>query len=99
MKKIIGPRRSGKTTELIKEAAETRKYILVTSRSQAERMFHQAREMELDINFPVTVEEFKKTHFVGTTIQRNGLLVDDALIVLQDLLHIQVHAAVVSNDE
>lgn len=83
---IIGKRCSGKTTELIKKSAEKRIYILVATRHRAEALDKYAKNMGLDIPFPVTIEEYLKgSKFRGSCIRRDGLLIDDADDVLQQI--------------
>lgn len=83
---IIGKRCSGKTTELIKESAEKQIYILVGTRHRAEALANRAKDMGLDIPFPVTIEEYLKgSKFRGSCIRRDGLLIDDADDVLQQI--------------
>ena len=79
------PRRTGKTTSLIKKSAETGTYILVSDRNTALNLADQAREMGLNIPFPVTVQEyFSSGGFRGSFI--NHIFIDDADRVLQSML-------------
>lgn len=83
---IIGKRCSGKTTELIKESAEKQIYILVGTNAMARCVFDMAKEMGLNIPFPVTVYEyFRGAKFRGSSIRRDGLLIDDADVVFQQI--------------
>lgn len=75
---IVGSRNSGKTTELIKRSATDGLYILTGTKRQARCIFDQARDMGYDIPFPVTWAEFQKGHFQGSSIQKDGLLIDEA---------------------
>ena len=75
---ILGSRGSGKSTELIKRSAEEGLYILTSTRKQAEYLVEQAKKMGYNIPFPVTWEEFVESHFRGSCIRRDGLLIDDA---------------------
>lgn len=79
---IVGSRRSGKTTELIKRAATDNLYILTGTTAQARYIFDQAKEMGYDIPFPVTWEDFQRTEFRGSSIKRDGLLIDELEHVL-----------------
>lgn len=55
---IIGGRRQcGKTTELIKIAHEEHLYIVCASRQRVNHISKLAREMELDIPLPISVDE------------------------------------------
>ena len=74
----IGGRNSGKSTHLIKRAHEEGLYILVSNERRAADMFKQAKEMNLDIPFPITVKEyFRSSGLIGTSATRNGILIDD----------------------
>lgn len=53
----IGGRRSGRTTDCIKWAAEHNAYIVCANHNQARRIADQAREMDLNIRFPITFDE------------------------------------------
>ena len=83
---IIGKRGTGKTTELIEKSAEKQIYILTATKLRARSLFNSARERGLYIPFPVTLEEyFKGDKFKGSSIRRDGLLIDDADDVLQQI--------------
>lgn len=84
MQITIGEKRSG-TTKLIKRSATERIHILTTTRSQAYKIAKQAREMGLNIPYPVTIEEYFKHKFRGTDIDRKGMLIDDVDLVLQHI--------------
>lgn len=74
---ILGTRRSGKTTELIKRSARDGLYILTSTKGKARQLFDQARAIGYEIPFPVTWEDFQRCHFHGSVIQIEGLLIDD----------------------
>lgn len=83
---IIGKRCSGKTTRLIKRSAKEGKYILTATKLMARCIADQAKDMGLDIPFPVTVDEYLRGNkFRGSSIRRDGLLIDDLELVLQTL--------------
>ena len=76
----IGKRGSGKSTKLIKRAAAEGKYILVATHAQAHCLFKQAKDMGLDILYPITPNELKTiTHM---HILDKGILIDELDIVL-----------------
>lgn len=85
----IGKRQSGKTTKLIKRAAEEDLYILTANKDMASCIFRQAKEMGFDILFPLTVDEFmnglKIRQCRGVPIK--GVLIDEAEMVLNEFLH------------
>lgn len=83
---VIGERCSGKTTRLIERSAKEGRYILVANKAMARCIADQAKEMGLDIPFPVTLDEYLRGNkFQGSSIRRDGLLIDDLDMVL-DLL-------------
>lgn len=81
MKKIIKPRGKGKTTELIKLSAETNTYILVANRSRQKMVAELAHSMNMNIPYPVTVDDYMRSQFRGSFIKH--ILIDDADDVLQ----------------
>ena len=92
MKKIIKPRGKGKTTELIKLSAETNTYILVANKMRQIAVAELARSMNIDIPYPVTVEDYMRTHFRGSFIK--NILIDDADAVLQSIFNTVVIDAI-----
>ena len=83
MQITIGERCSGKTTKLIKRSAAEGSYILVATKCQAEKIAKQAREMGIDIPYPVTVEAYLNYKFHGSNITRKGILIDEVDLVLK----------------
>lgn len=85
---IIGKRGYGKTTKLIRRSADENLYILVATSQRAYQVAQMATEMGLTIPFPVTVDEyFRSDKFRGSSIRRDGLLIDDADDVLQAIFY------------
>lgn len=84
---LVGEGMTGKTSELIKHSAESGIYILVANRRRAEILVSQARDMKLNIPFPVTLQEWlrSKDRFHGSSIRRDGLLIDDIYDVIKEL--------------
>lgn len=84
---IVGRSGAGKTAELIKRSAESGIYILVANRKRAEILVKQAEDMRLYIPFPVTLQEWLSSHnrFHGSSIRRDGLLIDDIDDVIKEL--------------
>jgi len=76
MKVVIGPLGSGKTTELIKMAAEGFYYIVCSHHKEAMNIKQMAKKMELDIPMPITHDEFIRGEFArGRNIK--GFLIDN----------------------
>lgn len=86
-KVIVGDRRSGKSSELIRLSASKGIYILVSNKKRAHALAAQAREMGINIPFPVTLHEWlqSSTRFHGSVIRRDGLLIDDIDAVIREL--------------
>lgn len=99
---ITGGRGTGKTALLIKHSAETGRYILVTNNTRAEGIFKQAKAMGYNIPYPITVSEFKTGEhggFIGSSIRRDGLLVDDMNDVLNRMFNgIPIHEFTIDRD-
>lgn len=100
MKTIIGDRQTGKTTELIKMAAENNKYILVPDRQRALFLSKMAQDMGLHIPFPITLSEVTRP-MRGTYIK--DIYVDEAITVLTDLIRrntgFEISAVTISSDD
>jgi hypothetical protein len=73
---ILRPRRSGKTTDLIRICAEQGGYIVCQSKVEARRIFEAAQKMDLSIPFPITYDEFLSKRFHGKNC--SPLHIDDA---------------------
>ena len=85
-KYLIGERCRGKTTRLIGRSAKEGIYILVANKEMVRCVADQAKEMGLDIPFPVTLDEYLRGNkFQGSSIRRGGLLIDDLGMVLNQL--------------
>lgn len=62
---IVGKRRSGKTTDAIKESAATGRYILVPNRAMALNLADYAQELGVHIPFPIN-EKINRDAFDAT---------------------------------
>lgn len=92
---LVGSSGIGKTSELIKRSAESGIYILVANRKRAEFLVKQATDMKLYIPFPVTLQEWlsSSNRFHGSSIHRDGILIDDIDDVIKELfLPIEIKA-------
>ena len=90
---LIGERCSGKTTRLIEKSTREGSYILVANKEMARCVADQAKEMGLKIPYPVTLDEYLRGNkFQGSSIRRDGLLIDDLNMVLNQLFRgIPIH--------
>lgn len=95
---IYKPRGAGKTTDIIVEAHKRNMYILVSNRTQAELIFNKSREMNVVINYPITVSEWK-TGTVAWRVKRHGVLVDEGQLILEELLETKVHVMSITKRE
>lgn len=83
MEKIILPRGEGKTTKLIQMSHDTWIYILVANESRQKYLASFAKELEIDIPYPVTLGNYMRTGFRNSSIKK--ILIDDADDVLRAL--------------
>lgn len=79
---VIGGRCTGKTTRMIKKAAENNIYIVVANLARAYTVAEMARRMGLSIPFPVTVWELQQKNLIGRRDIRE-VYIDDADAVLE----------------
>ena len=91
MKKIIGTRGSGKTTKLIEQAAKENYVIMTATNRQAENVRKRADELGLTV-LVISVENIindngiKRGSVLAVLMQKNGILIDDADLVLTRIL-------------
>jgi hypothetical protein len=84
------PRQRGKTTDLIKLAAEEFLYIVCIDRTEVRRVADEAREMGLDIPFPLTWHEFASGLYHGHGIQ--GFVIDNLDLCIQQVTPAPIRA-------
>ena len=90
MKIIRTERGKGKTTELIKQSARDWSYILCMNKRNADYIFDMAREMGLDIPFPITPSDLPLRGFKGS------VLIDEIDYILPMLIGTEVDAITTS---
>lgn len=89
MKKIIGTRGSGKTTKLIEQAAKESLVIVTATDTQANNIRKQADELDLTIvatSVENIINNFDNRSVLAALIRKNGILIDDADLVLTRIL-------------
>lgn len=91
MKKIIGTRGSGKTTKLIKQAAKENSVIMTATNRQAENVRKQADELGLTVSVTsveniISGNDIKRGSVLESLVRKNGILIDDADLVLTRIL-------------
>lgn len=97
MKVICRPRRSGKTTELIKYASENNLYIVCPDLNFVRQIADKAKELNIDINYPITFREFLNYNFSKQNIK--GFCIDNADMLLSDLARgIKIKSIVIDSD-
>lgn len=94
MKKIIKNRGDGKTTDLVKLSAEKQIPIIVHTNGNINYIKNIARELGLNIPNPIHISslDFEK----GMSF--NEVLVDEADLVLQELLSFKINTLTMSPD-
>lgn len=95
---IIGGKRSGKTTEIIKLSAKTGRYILVSNHNEAANLVKLARELGLNVPYPITVQEVVSDKLKGSSIRRDGLYVDNALDILEKIIAVPIVGASINRE-
>ena len=91
MKKIIGTRGSGKTTKLIKQAAKENYIIMTATNRQADNVRKQADELGLTVLVTsgeniISSNGINRGSVLEILMQKNGILIDDADLVLTRIL-------------
>ena len=94
---IVRARQGGKTTELIRRAAETGGYIVCTDQRRARQIAEHARKMGLPIPFPLTAREWQRHGYHPPGIR--GLLFDDLDRTIQGMSAAPVIAATWTAEE
>ena len=91
MKKIIGARGSGKTTKLIKQAAKENYVIMTATNAQADNVRKRADELGLTVSVTsleniISDNGIKRGSVLAVLMQKNGIFIDDAELVLTRIL-------------
>lgn len=94
MKIIIRGRQQGKTTELIKLAAEEWLYIICPSKMQACNVAKQAIDLGVDIPYPLTWLDYVNGNYYGKGI--NGFAIDNLDMCIQHMSSVPVKAITLS---
>lgn len=88
---VSGARQSGRTTAMIREAAEAFAYIVVPDHRQARFVADLAREMGVDIPFPLTWNEFVSGQYNRAGVR--GFVIDNLDQCLQGMTRVPILAA------
>lgn len=84
MQFIIESRKSGKSTELIKKAAELDAYIIVADKKRAQSLHQLSKKLQINIPFPVTAQEVLQGAYYAEGIK--AFLIDDIESFLKVLI-------------
>lgn len=96
-KLVVGGRQTGRTTELIKAAAESESdgevcYIVCHSQDEAYRISQLAQEMGLSIGFPLTYDEFLYRSYVGQNVDK--IYIDNLQFMLRHICKVKIDTVV-----
>lgn len=88
LKLVIGERQSGRTNDLIKASAEAERegkttYIVCHSHDEAYRISQVAKEMEVNIGFPLTYDELLHRSYAGQSV--DILYIDNLRMLLRHI--------------
>lgn len=90
MQVIVRPRQGGKTTEMLRMAAENFSYIVCPTRKDVDRLWQLARTLDVDIPHPITWDEFVqgRYHLAGV----GSFVIDDLDRCVQYMSHVEIKA-------
>lgn len=88
---VSGARGTGRTTEMIRVAAESFAYIICPDYKQVAYVRDMAREMGVDIPFPLTWNQFVNGKYYGRGIR--GFVIDNLDMCIQGMTSVPVLAA------
>lgn len=99
---IASGRKTSRTTRLIEMSAEAEKegkvnYIVCSNAHQAYTIAQKAREMGLNIGFPITYNEFLDHQYYGRHIDH--FLIDNADYLLQGMTPVPIKAITLLKEE
>jgi hypothetical protein len=97
MKLIVGDRQSGRTSDLIRAAADDEAhglcvYIVCHSQEECFRIAREAEQMELNVRFPITYDEFLHRSYSGVNIDK--LYIDNLRMLLEHISIVPIEAVV-----
>lgn len=99
---IASGRKTSRTTRLIEMSAEAESrgevnYIVCGTREQAYRIAQKAKELGLNIGFPITYHEFLDHQYYDRHIDH--LLIDNADYLLQGMTPVPIKAITLLKEE
>lgn len=95
---IVGGRRSGKTTKLIKKAQDENLQIITNSKMSAKSVELLAKQLGYKIKQPITFSRFKnrKMYEMPDEDYENGVLIDEAIPILGEILETKIKGVTIS---
>lgn len=97
MKVYARPRQGGKTTELVRLAAGEFLYVVCPDRRQVRYVAQLARDMGLDIPFPMTWGEFLRGDYRAKGVE--GFVIDNLDLCIQGMSHVPVRAVSLTDED
>lgn len=98
---IVEGRRAGKTTKAIIQSVKTGGTILVAHKGMARAVEDAAEKMGIqipkDMPKPITIREFE--HKRENNLVEDGVIIDEALIVLREVLGVPIEMITMSDKE
>ncbi len=96
MKVRVLPRQRGKTTEMIRLAADEFLYIVCIDQREVKRIAGEAARLGLDIPFPLTWSEFEHHDYHGKGI--SGFIIDNLDLCVQSMTTVPVRAVTLTGE-
>jgi len=81
MRILYSKRGTGKTREAISIASKTSSHIVCEGKKRASEVFSMAKEMGMDIPFPLTYDEFVEGRFYGMSVK--SFVIEDVDLLIQ----------------
>ncbi len=97
MEIIVGKRQSGKTTRLIRKAANFNGYLVVHNERMASDVAQIAAKMGIGINYPLTHAEFLKQNYHGCGVKH--FYIDDAELLLERISLVPIKGITMRTNE
>ncbi len=91
------PRQGGKTTEMIRLAAEEWLYIVAITEEEGHRLYRKAIEAHINIPYPITWDDFVNRRYYSKGV--NGFLIDNLDMCVQSMTTVPVRAVTLTGDD
>ena len=97
MKIIADKRKSGKTVRIVVESSVKNIPILVPNRCMGKLVLDTAKWLDLKIPEPITINDI--TNPVFRPVLANGILIDEAQMIMQQILGVIIHTMTLTNQK